>query len=93
MDNIYRNNNNNNPNKYNMTKLNQLPILNQSEYHYLIDTLEYELHPDSNKDSLIVYEFTSSLFDISKELILNHIPFSHHISKDVELSYLIIDMS
>ena len=26
-------------------------------------------------------------------LILNNIPFSHHISEDVELSYLIIDLS
>ena len=74
-------------------KLNQLPILSKSEYHFLSDTLEYELHSDSDKDSLIVYEYTSNLFDISKELILNNIPFSHHISEDVELSYLIIDMS
>ena len=71
----------------------QLPILIESEYHYLIDTLEYELHSDSHKDSLIVYEYTSDLLDISKELILNNIPFSHHVSEDVELSYLIIDMS
>ena len=76
-----------------MTKLNQLQKLSNSEYHYLIDTLEYDLHPDSDKDSLIVYEYTSNLFDISKELILNNIPFSHHISEEVELSYLIIDMS
>tara|TARA_Y100000593_G_scaffold69130_1_gene126949 strand:+ start:260 stop:490 length:231 start_codon:yes stop_codon:yes gene_type:complete len=76
-----------------MKKLNQLPILNQSEYHYLTDTLEYELHPDLNNLTLIVYEYTSNLFEISKELILNNIPFSHHISEDVELSYLIIDMS
>ena len=76
-----------------MTKLNQLQKLSNSEYHYLIDTLEYDLHPDSDKDSLIVFEYTSNLFDISKELILNNIPFSHHISEEVELSYLIIDMS
>ena len=76
-----------------MTKLNQLQKLSNSEYHYLIDTLEYDLHTDSDKDSLIVYEYTSNLFDISKELILNNIPFSHHISEEVELSYLIIDMS
>jgi hypothetical protein len=25
-----------------MTKLSQLPILNQSEFHYLIDTDEYD---------------------------------------------------
>ena len=76
-----------------MTKLNQLQKLSNSEYHYLIDTLEYDLHPDSNENSLIVYEYTSSILDISKELILNNIPFSHHISEEVELSYLIIDMS
>jgi len=75
-----------------MTKLNKLPILNKSEFHYLIDTDEFLLHKDSHEDSIIVYEYTSSLLDISKELILNNIPFSHHISKDVELSYLIIDI-
>ena len=73
-----------------MTKLTNLPILSNSEYHYLIDTQEFKLHPDSDKDSLIVYEYTSNLLEISKELILNNIPFSHHISEDVELSYLII---
>ena len=75
-----------------MTKLNQLPILNQNEYHYLIDTDEFNQHQNESEDSLIVYEYTSSLLDISKELILNNIPFSHHISKDVELSYLIINI-
>jgi len=75
-----------------MTKLNQLPILNQNEYHYLIDTDEFKQHQNESEDSLIVYEYTSSLLDISKELILNNIPFSHHISKDVELSYLIINI-
>ena len=76
-----------------MKKLNQLPILNQSEFHYLIDNDEYRLHPDSHPDTLIVYEYTCNLFDISKELILNNIPFSHHISEDVELSYLIINLN
>ena len=71
-------------------KLQTLPKLFNSEYHYLIDTEEYNLHQDSNEDSIIVYEYTSSLLEISKELILNNIPFSHHISKDIELSYLII---
>jgi len=74
-----------------MKKLNQLPILNQSEYHYLIDTQELDLHVSVNDDTLIVYEYTSNILEISKELILNNIPFSHHISEDVELSYLIID--
>ena len=82
-----------------MTRLNQLPILSKSEYHYLIDTLEYELHSNQfgekyySHNALIVYEYTSNLFEISKELIMNNIPFSHHISEDVKLSYLIIDMS
>ena len=61
----------------------KLPILSKSEYHYLIDTEEFELHPDSNEDSIIVYEYTSSLLEISKELILNNISFEHHVSKDV----------
>ena len=73
-------------------KLNfNLPILSNSEYNYLIDTEEFELHPGIlYEDSIIVYEYTSSLLEISKELILNNISFEHHVSKDVELSYLII---
>ena len=62
------------------------------EIHILSDTDEYESHKDLPKDSLIVYEYTSNLFEISKELILNNIPFSHYISEDVELSYLIIKL-
>jgi hypothetical protein len=76
-----------------MNKLNQLPILKQSEFHYLIDTDEFELHKDSHEDSLIVYEYTSNILEIANELILNNIPFSHHIDENVELSYLIIDMT
>ena len=75
-----------------MTKLIHLPKLENSEYHYLIDTLEFELHPDSHEDSIIVYEYTSNIKEIMIELLNNKIPFSHHISKDVELSYLIIDI-
>ena len=72
-------------------KLQTLPKLFNSEYHYLIDTEEFELHPGIlYEDSIIVYEYTSDILEISKELILNNIPFEHHISKDVELSYLII---
>ena len=74
-------------------KQKQLKILNQSEFHYLSDTDEFELHKDSPEDSLIVYEYTSNLLEISNELILNNIPFSHHIDENVELSYLIIDLS
>ena len=74
-----------------MKKLNQLPILNQNEYHYLIDTEEFELHPGIlYEDSIIVYEYTSNIREIMIELFRNNIPFEHHISKDVELSYLII---
>ena len=76
-----------------MTKLNQLPILNKSEFHYLTDTDEFQLHPNSHEDSLIVCEYTSNILEISTELILNNIPFSHYISEDIELSYLIIDFS
>ena len=72
-------------------KLQTLPKLFNSEYHYLIDTEEFELHPGIlYEDSIIVYEYTADILEISKELILNNIPFEHHISKDVELSYLII---
>ena len=74
-----------------MTKLNQLPKLSNSEFHYLSETNEFQLHKDKDIDSLIVFEYTSNLFDISKELILNKVEFSHHISEDVQLSYLIIE--
>ena len=60
------------------------------EIHILSDTDEYESHKDLPKDSLIVYEYTSNVRLIAEELILNNIPFSHYISEDVELSYLII---
>ena len=56
-----------------MNKLNQLPILNKSEFHYLTDTDEFQLHPNSLEDSLIVYEYTSNILEISTELILNNI--------------------
>ena len=73
-------------------KLNfNLPILSNSEYHYLIDTEEFELHPGIlYEDSIIVYEYTSDIKEIMIELFRNNIPFEHHISRDVELSYLII---
>ena len=73
-----------------MIKLTNLPILSNSEWHYLSDTNEFNFHDDKNIDSLIVYEYTSNILDITKELILNNVEFSHHISEDVELSYLII---
>ena len=34
-----------------MTKLNQLPILSKSEYHYLIDTDEFNLHLHKDNDT------------------------------------------
>ena len=72
-------------------KLQTLPKLFNSEYHYLIDTEEFELHPGIlYEDSIIVYEYTSNIKEIMIELFLNNISFEHHISKDVELSYLII---
>ena len=80
----------------NTEKFEKLELLKKSEFHYLTDTDEFELHKDSQPyylDCLIVYEYTSNLLEISTELILNNIPFSHHISEDVELSYLIIDLS
>ena len=81
-------------NEYNMKlDFHGLTKLMNSEYHFLTDTQEYELHKDFDEDSLIVYEYTSNLLEISKELILNNIPFSHHISKDVQLSYLIININ
>ena len=70
-------------------KIQTLPKLFNSEYHYLIDTEEFELHPGIlYEDSIIVYEYTSYIREIMIELFRNNIPFEHHISRDVELSYL-----
>ena len=72
-------------------KLQTLPKLFNSEYHYLIDTEEFELHSGIlYEDSIIVYEYTSNIKEIMIELYLNNIPFEHHISRDVPMSYLII---
>ena len=83
--------------KTQLNELNLNVLLNNiDEIHILSDTLEYESHKwkfgdeSENKDSLIVYEYTSNVRLIAEELILNNIPFSHYISEDVELSYLII---
>ena len=84
--------------KYNTMNLNEklqtLPKLFNSEYNYLIDTEEFELHPGIlYEDSIIVYEYTSNIREIMIELFRNNIPFEHHISKDVPMSYLIIHIS
>ena len=56
-------------NEYNMKlDFHGLTKLMNSEYHFLTDTQEYELHKDFDEDSLIVYEYTSNLLEISKEL-------------------------
>jgi hypothetical protein len=76
-----------------MTKIIHLPKLSNSEYHYLIDCeVERELHPHHDDNSIVVFEYTSNVKEIMIELLNNKIPFSHHISPDVELSYLIIDI-
>jgi len=74
-------------------KLNfNLPKLSNSEYHYLIDCeVERELNPHHNDDSIVVFEYTSNIKEIINELVTNKIQFSHYISPDVELSYIIID--
>ena len=72
-----------------MTKLTKLK---NSEYHYLIDCeVERELHPHHDDNSIVVFEYTSNVVEIINELVTNKIQFSHYISPDVELSYLIID--
>ncbi len=73
-----------------MTKLTKLK---NSEYHYLIDCeVERELHPHHDDNSIVVFEYTSNVVKIINELVTNKIQFSHYISPDVELSYLIIDI-
>ena len=73
-----------------MTKLTKLK---NSEYHYLIDCeVERELHPHHDDNSIVVFEYTSNVVEIINELVTNKIQFSHYISPDVELSYLIIDI-
>ena len=65
-------------------------ILENQEYHYLLDCEEIT-NTKHNENSIVLFEYTTNLLEITKELILNKIQFSHYID-NLEMSYLIIDI-
>ena len=75
-----------------MLNLTNLPILNNN-HEQLIDNLDYiDLHSNPSQ-YLIVYSYISNLFDISTELIINNIEFSHHPCPISDESYLLININ
>ena len=46
-----------------------------------------------NLDYLIVYEYSHPILDITRELIINNIEFSHHICQLSDNSYLLININ
>ena len=75
----------------NITKLPQL----NNNHEYLIDNPDYsELFERLNysiEDYLIVYSYIHDLLDVTKELIINNVEFSHHSCHLSDESYLIIN--
>ena len=65
-------------------------ILENQEYHHLSDCEEIT-NTKHNENSIVLFEYTTNLLEITKELILNKIQFSHYID-NLEMSYLIIDI-
>ena len=61
-----------------MTNIKKLPQLSNN-FDYLIDNDDYSRLHDNPSDYLIVYEYSHPILDITRELILNNIEFSHHI--------------
>ena len=67
-------------------------ILENQEYHYLQDCTPYQDNYKKHSDnSIVLFEYTCNLFEVTKELILNKIQFTHYID-DLKMSYLIIDL-
>ena len=65
-------------------------ILENEEYHYLQDCEEIT-NTKHSENSIVLFEYTCSLFKMTNELILNKIQFTHY-TDDLEMSYLIIDI-
>ena len=83
-----------------MLNLDKLPILNNN-HEYLIDTddyLNYQKNTQqiaqyhSPENFLIVYSYIHDLLDVTRELIINNIDFSHHACHLSDESYLIINI-
>jgi hypothetical protein len=75
-----------------MTNINKLPQLSDN-FDYLIDNDDYNTLHDNPSDYLIVYEYSHPILDITRELILNNIEFSHHICQLSDNSYLLININ
>jgi len=75
-----------------MLNLTNLPKLNNN-HEQLIDNLDYiDLHSNPSQ-YLIVYSYISNLLDISTELIINNIKFSHHHCTISDKYYLLININ
>ncbi len=72
-----------------MVDIKKLPLLLEN-HEYLIDNPDYN-SPNPENEYLIVYEYSHPLLNISCELILNNIEFSHHICHLSDNSYLLIN--
>ena len=73
-----------------MTNINKLPQLSNN-FDYLIDNDEYSILHDNPSDYLIVYEYSHPILDITRELIIHNIEFSHYIDESSDHSYLLIN--
>jgi hypothetical protein len=75
-----------------MINLTNLPILNNN-HEQLIDNLDYiDLHSNPSQ-YLIVYSYIHNLIDISTELIINNIEFSHYPCPISDESYILININ
>jgi hypothetical protein len=81
-----------------MLKLNQLTKLNNNYKNgngfaeILADNPDYsDLHPISKHNNLIVYSYIHNILEITNELILNNIEFSHHNCPYSSETYLLIN--
>jgi hypothetical protein len=81
-----------------MLKLNQLTKLNNNYKNgngfaeILADNPDYsDLYPISKHNNLIVYSYIHNILEITNELILNNIEFSHHNCPYSSETYLLIN--
>jgi hypothetical protein len=75
-----------------MLNLTNLPILNNN-HEQLIDNEDYiDLHSNPSQ-YLISYSYIHNIIDISTELIINNIEFSHHLCPISDESYLLININ
>jgi len=72
-----------------MKKIYQL--LENEEYHYLQDCISEVDKKHHSDNSIVLFEYTCSLFKMTNKLILNKIKFAHY-TDSLDMSYIIIDI-